>query len=175
MKPWAPYMEWSKKRPAVKYDLAGSNLLSCAADDLPGFREIVELNGSNPDGYPPLLEAIARHYGVSVGCVAPGSGAGGANFVAMAALVRPGDDVLVERPGYDPMLAALRLLHLDDLRPQPGESLGAGRPGLELRQVEDLDAVQRWCILHRKSSRACVDLVVGRRGVRAGRGRWEVW
>jgi aspartate/methionine/tyrosine aminotransferase len=103
-------MEWSKKRPAVKYDLAGSNLLACTADDLPGFREVVELNGSNPDGYPPLLEAIARHYGVSVSCVAPGSGAGGANFVAMAALVRPGDDVLVERPAYDPMLAALRLL-----------------------------------------------------------------
>jgi len=105
----APYMEWAKKRPAVTYDLAGSNLLSCTAEDLPGYRDAADLNGSNPDGYPPLLEAIARRYGVPVDCVAPGSGAGGANFAAIAALIRPGDEVLVERPAYDPLLGAVRL------------------------------------------------------------------
>ena len=30
-----------------------------------------------------------------------------ANFVALTALVRPGDEVLIERPTYDPLLAIL--------------------------------------------------------------------
>ena len=38
------------------------------------------------------------------------TGAAGANFQACAALLEPGDDVLMERPGYDPLLGAARLL-----------------------------------------------------------------
>ncbi|NIR80612.1 MAG: aminotransferase class I/II-fold pyridoxal phosphate-dependent enzyme, partial [Gemmatimonadetes bacterium] len=37
-------------------------------------------------------------------------GASGANFLALAATVRPGDRVLVEWPGYDPHAGAARLL-----------------------------------------------------------------
>ena len=37
-------------------------------------------------------------------------------------------------------LAALRVFDLDDLGAEPGERLGAGRAGLELRQVENADA-----------------------------------
>lgn len=107
---WAPYMEWAKKRPAVTFDLAGSNLLGCTIHDLPGCRDVVELNGLNPDGYPPLLEAIAQRYGVPTDRVVSAPGAGGANFLALAALVRPGDHALVERPAYDPLVGALRLL-----------------------------------------------------------------
>ncbi|MGH7502248.1 MAG: aminotransferase class I/II-fold pyridoxal phosphate-dependent enzyme [Longimicrobiales bacterium] len=107
---WAPYMEWSKARPAAWIDLAGSNLLGCTADDLPGARAALEISGLNPDGYVPLLEAIAAKYGVSAARVATAPGCSGANFLAFAALVRPGDDVLVERPGYDPLLGALRML-----------------------------------------------------------------
>src|SRR4029077_17118893 len=33
-----------------------------------------------------------------------------ANFLAFAALISPGDEVLVERPAYDPLLGALKLL-----------------------------------------------------------------
>jgi hypothetical protein len=106
----APYMRWSKTRPEPRFDLAGSNLLACTLDDLPGARDALELNGLNPDGYPPLVAAIAAHYGVAEARVATAAGASGANFLAMAALVRPGDDVLVERPAYDPLLGALRLL-----------------------------------------------------------------
>lgn len=107
---WAPYMVWAKHRPAARYDLAGSNLLPCRIEDLPGCRDVVELYGLNPDGYPPLLEAIAARYGVTTAQVAPGAGAAGANFLAMAATIRPGDTALVERPAYDPLLGTLRLL-----------------------------------------------------------------
>ena len=107
---WAPYMEWAKKRPVPRWDLAGSNLLGCTLEDLPGATAVLELNGLNPDGYPPLNEAIAHRYGVAVDNVATGPGCSGANFLAIAALVRPGDEVLVERPAYDPLLGVLRLL-----------------------------------------------------------------
>jgi len=103
-------MEWAKKRPPARWDLAGSNLLGCTVEDLPGCREVVELNGLNPDGYPPLLEAIASRYGVPVERVVTASGAGGANFLAIASLVRPGDDVLVEWPTYDPPIGAAKLM-----------------------------------------------------------------
>ncbi|MCI0432427.1 MAG: pyridoxal phosphate-dependent aminotransferase, partial [Gemmatimonadetes bacterium] len=128
---WAPYMEWAKSRPAPRWDLAGSNLLACTIDDLPGARAEVELNGLNPDGYPPLNEAIAARYGIAVERVAPGAGCSGANFLAMAALVRPGDEVLVERPAYDPLLGALRLLGASiarfDRTWQDGWALDPGR------------------------------------------------
>ena len=112
----APYMEWAKLRPAVQWDLAGSNLLSCTVDDLPGCRDVIELNGLNPDGYPPLIDAIAHRYGVRSDNVATATGAGGANFLAVAALAGNGDDVLVERPAYDPIVGALRLMGANVIR-----------------------------------------------------------
>ena len=102
----APYMEWAKKRPAARFDLAGSNVSACSIDDLEGWREAIALTGSNDNGYAPLIDAIAARYGVTPAHVAAANGAGGANFQVCAALLEPGDDVLVERPGYDPLLGA---------------------------------------------------------------------
>jgi aspartate/methionine/tyrosine aminotransferase len=109
----APYMEWAKTRPPAPIDLAGSNLLACTLDDLPGAREALELSGESPDGYPPLLEAIASHAGVETDWVATAPGCSGANFLALAALVERGDEVLVESPGYDPLGAAAEMLGAD--------------------------------------------------------------
>jgi aspartate/methionine/tyrosine aminotransferase len=106
----APYMEWAKKRPTPRFDLAGSNVLACSVDDLEGARDALDLSGANDNGYPPLLEAIASRYGVSADRVTTANGAAGANFQVLAALVSPGDKVLVERPGYDPLIGAARLL-----------------------------------------------------------------
>jgi aspartate/methionine/tyrosine aminotransferase len=103
-------MEWAKTRPAAELDLAGSNILACSLDDLPGAREALALDGANDNGYRPLMEAIARRYGVDAERVTTGGGTGGANFLVFAALLEPGDEVLVERPGYDPLLGAARLL-----------------------------------------------------------------
>jgi hypothetical protein len=109
-------MEWSKKRPAVAYDLAGSNLVGCTVDDLPGCLHAIQLDGPNIDGWRPLLEAIAARHGVRPENVAQASGAGGANYLAMGALAGPGDDVLVERPAYDPILGALRFVGANIIR-----------------------------------------------------------
>jgi aspartate/methionine/tyrosine aminotransferase len=103
-------MEWAKTRPAPEFDLAGSNILACTLDDLPGAREAVALSGANDTGYRPLLEAIGARYGVDPDRVTTATGTAGANLLALAALVEPGDEVLVERPGYDPLIGAARLL-----------------------------------------------------------------
>jgi len=122
----APYMEWAKKRPRPRIDLAGSNLLACRLEDLPGAREAVELAGESPEGYPPLREAIARRYGVATAQVATGLGCSGANFLALSALLEAGDEVVAESPFYDPIPAAARMA-------------GAGVRTLERRLADNFD------------------------------------
>src|ERR1700752_1433304 len=102
----APYMAWAKNRPVSAVDLAGSNLLGCTMEDLPGAREALDLSGESANGYAPLLEAIAARYGVAQDCVAMAPGCSGANFLACAALLDARDAVLVESPNYDPLPAA---------------------------------------------------------------------
>jgi aspartate/methionine/tyrosine aminotransferase len=106
----APYMEWAKSRPVPRWDLAGSNLAGCTLEDLPGSKSAVDIAGESPDGFRPLVEAIARHHGVPPERIATASGCSGANFLAMAAILETGDEVLVESPGYDPLPAAARML-----------------------------------------------------------------
>jgi aspartate/methionine/tyrosine aminotransferase len=103
-------MEWAKSRPAAKYDLAGSNILACSIADLPGAANALGFQGQNDDGYRPLLEAIAGRYAVNPGQVTTAQGASGANFLVCAALLEPGDEVLIETPGYDPLFAAPQLI-----------------------------------------------------------------
>jgi len=103
-------MEWAKKRAHPTWDLAGSNLLHCTIDELAGARDALMIGASNDDGYQPLVEAIAREYRVQPNQVASATGTSGANFLVLAALVSAGDDVLVERPGYDPLIGAAHLL-----------------------------------------------------------------
>lgn len=106
----APYLLWAKTRHPAAIDLAGSNLLHCSMDELPGAREALALWVANDNGYAPLVEAIAAHYRVDPARVVTAPGCSGANFVVVAGLVGPGDDVLIERPTYDPLLGACRLL-----------------------------------------------------------------
>lgn len=106
----APYMEWAKTRPVPEIDLAGSNILACSVEDLPAAADALALEGANDNGYRPLTEAIAGRYGVPSDRVTTAGGTSGANFLVFAALLDPGDDVLVERPGYDPLMGAARLL-----------------------------------------------------------------
>lgn len=109
-KVWAPYMEWAKRHPRPRFDLCGSNLAPCTIDDLPGARRLVEPNGDNDHGYVPLIESIAGYYETTTARVALASGASGANFLVMASLLSPGDEVLIETPAYDPLLGAARLI-----------------------------------------------------------------
>lgn len=103
-------MRWAKEHAADRYNLAQSGLLGCTAEDLELGPGDLQINGPNADGFVPLLEAIAAAYSVPASQVVTAQGASGANFLALSALLEPGDVVLVERPVYEPILAALSFL-----------------------------------------------------------------
>jgi aspartate/methionine/tyrosine aminotransferase len=109
----APYMQWAKARQSPRFDLATSNVLGCTIDDLEGWRDAISFSGRNDDGYGPLVEGIASRYGVAPAQVATATGTSEANFLVCAALLDAGDVVLVERPVYDPLLAAARMFGAD--------------------------------------------------------------
>jgi hypothetical protein len=108
--PRADYLLWAKRRPHPANDLGRSDVVACTLADLPGAREALELTGRNDDGWEPLVHRVAARYGVGPDQVATATGTSGANFLVCAALLRPGDDVLVERPAYDPLLAVAVML-----------------------------------------------------------------
>lgn len=100
------YMRWAKSRPKVKYDLALSGILNLPFPELEAKIEDVDLNGDNSYGYRPLIEALASHCDVPPECVVTISGGTSmANHLAMAAAIEYGDEVLIEQPTYEPLLA----------------------------------------------------------------------
>jgi aspartate/methionine/tyrosine aminotransferase len=105
------FMHWAKTRPRVKYDLALSGILNLPIAELDFDPKDLELHGDNAYGYRPLVEALAKHRNVAAkNIVTVSGGTSMANHLAMAALVEHGDEVLIEQPTYDPLLAVARYL-----------------------------------------------------------------
>ena len=104
------YLEWAKLCSAAKFNLATSGIMSYPLSDLPVRIEDLEINGPTVYGYDPLQERLARKSAVSPDCVVAANGTAMANHLAMAAVIEPGDDVLVERPTYGPMLEVAQYL-----------------------------------------------------------------
>lgn len=99
------YMDWFKTRPTVKYDLCRSGVESLSMKNLGVTLGHIDIYGENVYGYPPLIEAIAARYGVKEENVVTTLGTSCAIFLACAAMIDPGDGVLVEKPAYEPLLA----------------------------------------------------------------------
>jgi aspartate/methionine/tyrosine aminotransferase len=104
------YVGWGKRQGNARFDLASSGILDYPLAELPVRIEDLEIGGTGPYGYQPLMERLAAKAGVAKECVVYTLGTSMANFVALTALVHPGDEVLVERPTYDPLLAILEHL-----------------------------------------------------------------
>jgi len=107
-------MHWSKTQSRAPFNLATSGVAPFPLRELPVELETLEINGSD-DGYshPPLQKAIAAHHGVDPDCVVESAGTSMANHLAMAAIIEPGDEVLIEHPAYGPILDVARYLHSD--------------------------------------------------------------
>src|SRR5262245_20340148 len=100
------YMQWAKKRPKVKYDLALSGILNLPWPELEAQIDDIDLNGENSYGYKPLVEALAEHCRVPrENVVTISGGTSMANHLAMAAAIEHGDEILIEQPTYEPLLA----------------------------------------------------------------------
>ena len=99
-------MRWAKTRPKVKYDLALSGILNLPFPELEATIDDIDLNGDNSYGYGPLVDALAEHCDVAREFVVTISGGTSmANHLAMAAAIEHGDEVLIERPTYEPLIA----------------------------------------------------------------------
>jgi aspartate/methionine/tyrosine aminotransferase len=85
--------------------------MPCRLQDLGPRAEELEINGQSLYGYEPLQQALAAHSGVPPDCVVAASGTSMANFIVMSALVQAGDEVLIEYPVYEPLLATARYLN----------------------------------------------------------------
>jgi aspartate/methionine/tyrosine aminotransferase len=97
----SPYMEFAKLRSAAKYNLATSGMVNYPLSELPVKIEDLEINGTGPYGFAPLVERIARYNNVAPECVVTAAGTSFANHLAMAATFDPGDEVLIEHPTYE--------------------------------------------------------------------------
>ena len=98
------YMHWAKTRSGARFNLATSGVAAFPLHELPVDLNQLEINGDNSYGYAPLQMAIAKHYGVDPECVVESAGTSMANHLAMAAIIEPGDEILIEHPAYGPIL-----------------------------------------------------------------------
>jgi aspartate/methionine/tyrosine aminotransferase len=101
---WSAYIQFGKLNSDARYNLATSGVLNCSIFDLHFRLDDLDINGSAIYGHPPLLEAIARMKNVKPESVVHTTGTSMANHLAMAALIAPGDEVLIEEPVYEPIL-----------------------------------------------------------------------
>jgi len=104
------YMHWSKTQSRARFNLATSGVAAFPLSELPAGFEKLEVNGENSYGYEALQSAIAKHQGVNPECVVEAAGTSMANHLAMAAIIEPGDEVLIEHPAYGPILDVARYL-----------------------------------------------------------------
>lgn len=94
------YMEWAKLQSHARFNLATSGIISVPAAEFPSGGDRMEITVPGAYGYGPLQEQIAQHAGVSPDCVVAAAGTSMANHLAMAAVLNPGDEVLIEHPTY---------------------------------------------------------------------------
>jgi aspartate/methionine/tyrosine aminotransferase len=107
------YMHWAKFKPPVRFALTGSEVPHFRMNSLPFSIADLDLDGASHPRYAPLRSAIAHRYGVTADHVVAADGTSMANFLAMAALISPGDEVLIEHPTYEPLLGAASFLGAD--------------------------------------------------------------
>ncbi len=126
------YMHFAKFSTAARYNIASSGVKDALLSDLDLRWDDLALHGPNAGGYRPLMEKIADRFGVSVShVVMPGGGCSFANHLAMAAMVGPGERVVVEDPTYELLIDTLGYLQADVHRfrrePQEGWRLDPDR------------------------------------------------
>lgn len=104
------YMHWAKTSSSAKYNLALSDLQHFPISDLPiNFSDLV-LTGQGSYGYQPLVEAIASKESVAANCVVETLGTSMANYIALAAFIESGDEVIIEHPTYELLISTAQYL-----------------------------------------------------------------
>lgn len=159
------YLAWAKLHSNARFNLAASGVSDYPLAELPVSIEDLEIGGTGPYGYEPLMERLAAKAMVREECVVYTLGASMANYVALTALVQRGDEVLVERPTYDPLLAVLDRVGAKvgrfERRAEKGFRIGLGE--LERRLTKQTRLVVL-CNLHNPSGALSDDSTLRRVG-----------
>ncbi|MGA9472540.1 MAG: aminotransferase class I/II-fold pyridoxal phosphate-dependent enzyme [Terriglobales bacterium] len=147
------YLAWAKLHSNARFNLSSSGVLDYPLAELPVQIDDLEIGGTGPYGFKPLMERLAAKAGVPEEYVVYTHGTSMANFIALTALVQRGDEVLIERPTYDPLLTILDHIGAKvsrfDRRPEKGFRLGLGE--LE-RKITPQTRLVVLCNLHNPSS-----------------------
>jgi aspartate/methionine/tyrosine aminotransferase len=104
-------MEWAKTCSQARFNLATSGLTNVPIAEFPLRLQELEVTSTEGYGYEPLLQRLAQHTGAPRDCIVAAAGASMANHLAMAALLDPGDEVLLEQPTYGLLLDVANYLH----------------------------------------------------------------
>ena len=136
------YLRWIRAAfGRTRHSLASSGMPPPAPELLASVPlDPVGILGGFPQGRARLEAAVAARQGVDPASVVAGAGTTGANFLAMAALLEPGDEVVIEHPAYGPLADTARALgarirHLprrpeDGWQPDPDDPALAVAPKL---------------------------------------------
>ena len=128
------YIHWSKTQSRARFNLATSGVAPFPFRELPIDLKELEINGDDSYGYAPLQQAIAAHHGVDPDCVVESAGTSMANHLAMAAIIEPGDEVLIEHPAYGPILDIAEYLQANVKRFRRVEENGWAIDPVEVRR-----------------------------------------
>jgi aspartate/methionine/tyrosine aminotransferase len=104
------YMHWAKTRSSARFNLATSGLANLKLQELQVSLDDLEITGDSGYGYQPLIGLLAERFRVEPSCVVTAAGTSFANHLALAALIKPGDEILLESPAYEPLLALAQYL-----------------------------------------------------------------
>ena len=107
------YMYWARTSSHARFNLSNSGVAGYPLAELPVKIEDLEINGPSTYGYEPLQKAIAQKCGVATENVVATNGASMGNFLALAATIEPGDEVLIEHPTYELLVSAAQYLGAD--------------------------------------------------------------
>jgi len=147
------YLAWAKLHSNAPFNLAVSGVQDYPLSGLPVCIEDLEIGGTDPYGYRPLMARLAAKAAVPEDCLVYTFGTSMANFIALTAVVHRGDEVLVEQPAYDPLLTVLEhigvIIRRFERRADRGFHLGLGE--LE-RNLTPQTRLVILCNLHNPSS-----------------------
>jgi aspartate/methionine/tyrosine aminotransferase len=129
------YMRWAKLHSKARFNLATSGVGAHTLRELPVTIDQLEINGDNSYGFAPLHHAIAKKHNVDPACVVEAAGTSMANHLALAALIDPGDEVLIESPTYELIVSTARYLQAKVIRFPRREENGFAIDPEELRKT----------------------------------------
>jgi aspartate/methionine/tyrosine aminotransferase len=104
------YMWWAKTRAQARFNLASSGLANYPLARLSLSLEDLELSGDSYYGYAPLQKRLAERLGADASSIVAVTGTSMANHLAMAAIIEPDDEILIEYPTYELLLSTAQYL-----------------------------------------------------------------